>query len=649
MKQLQPLNMKPLKINWRRHQRTNVLVVVHLLLFAVSYKIAFLLRYDWAIPDEARENFWKTMPFLIVFKLLMFHVLGSLHGWWRYITFADLASLLRVSTLSTAIIACFDYFLVQEYQIPRSVLIADLGITILLVGGSRSASRLVREIWWPAITLQGRKPALLIGAVQGGEALARQIHAHPNLDFRIVGFLDEDRSRYGSVLGGIPFLGSPSEAVEFAHEHAAKDLLVIANSVSGDNLRCLMQRCREAEVRVKMIPPVDELVNGSFRLGMRDVNIDDLLRRDPVQLDIEAIRQMLCGRRVMVTGAGGSIGSEICRQIAKSQPESLILVERAENNLFLFEREMHNKGCDSFCVPAIADICDTNRMRALFELHKPEIVFHAAAHKHVPMMECNPSEALKNNVLGTADLASLCHQYGVERFVMISTDKAVNPTSIMGISKQLAERYVHARAETSKTKFVVVRFGNVLASAGSVVPIFQEQIKNGGPITVTHPDMTRFFMTIPEASQLVLQASAMGKGGEIFVLDMGDQVKIVDLAKDLIRLSGLSAEEIQIEFVGVRPGEKLYEELYMENEEMLPTSHAKLRMAYHNPFSVEELSDSLSELRFLAEQSDEVVRRKMIELAIDYRPHPEADPVDAPASVAPDQNNTAHLAIEGLS
>lgn len=649
MKPLQSFSMKPIKINWRRHQRAHVLVLVHFCLFALSYHIALLLRFDGAIPAEQLEIFWKVMPFVALFKLLMFHFVGSLHGWWRYITFTDLAALLRVSTLSTAVIACFDYFFVHTYQIPRTVLLLDLGITILLVGGLRSASRLVREIWWPAITLQGRKPALLIGAVQGGEVLARQIHAHPKLDVRVVGFLDEDRSKYGSILGGIPFLGCPTEAVEFAAEHDAKDILIISNSLSGENLRELMQRCRKADIRVKMIPPVDELVNGSFRLQMRDVKIDDLLRRDPVQLDCDAISQMLSGRCVMVTGAGGSIGSEICRQIAKSNPKTLILVERAENSLFLFEREMHNLGCDSFCVPAIADICDESRMRSLFNEHRPEIVFHAAAHKHVPLMESNPSEAVKNNVIGTAGLAAMCDEFGVERFVMISTDKAVSPTSIMGVSKQLAERYVHARVQSSKTKFVVVRFGNVLASAGSVVPIFQEQIKNGGPITVTHPDMTRFFMTIPEASQLVLQASAMGNGGEIFVLDMGEQVKIVDLAKDLIRLSGLSADEIQIEFVGIRPGEKLYEELYMENEEMLPTSHAKLRMAYHQPFSLEELHDSLDELRYLVGQSDEVVRRKLIELAIDYRPTPAADSTDAPASIASEPSVLPQLAIEGLT
>lgn len=632
--------------NWRRHlpKRIYVLVIVHMLLFAISYEIALRLRFDMVVPTEARGFFWKTLPWLLGFKLLMFHYVGSLHGWWRYITFADLAALLRVSTLTTITIAFIDYLFVHSYQIPRSVLLLDWGITILLIGGLRSATRLVREIWWPAISLQGRKPVLLIGAVEGGEKLAQQIHSSPKLDFRVVGFLDEDRSKYGSRLGGIPFLGSPNDAVGFAQEYEAQVILIISNSLPGEKLRDLVQRCRKEDIEIKMIPPIHDLVSGSFRIQIRDVNIDDLLRRDPVKLDTAAISQMLTGKRVLVTGAGGSIGSEICRQIAKSNPHSLILVEQAENSLFEFDREMKKLGYAPFCIPKIADICDCDRMRAMFEKYQPEIVFHAAAHKHVPLMEENPSEAVKNNTLATADLAALCDEFEVDRFVMISTDKAVSPTSIMGVSKQLAERFVHSHAESSKTKFVVVRFGNVLASNGSVVPIFKEQIQNGGPITITHPDMTRFFMTIPEASQLVLQASAMGKGGEIFVLDMGDQVKILDLAKDLIRLSGLSPDEIPIEYIGVRPGEKLYEELYMENEEMLATDHPKLRMAYHQPFSPDELHDSLEDLRSLVAENDEVIRHKICSMAIDYRPTSSSTAPLQPAAEAESQ-----LAGKGIS
>ena len=604
-------------------RRIYMLSAVHMVLFAFSYQLSMWLRYDFQVPRASQEAFWRILPFLVVFKLLLFHSFGSLHGWWRYITFHDLASLLRVSVLATVLIGFADYFFLHSYQIPRSVVLLDLGITILLIGGLRSMTRMVREIWWPALTMHGGRPALLIGAHEGGEVLARQIHFNPNLDFRIVGFLDERSSLYGYRLGGIPFLGGPDDAVEFARQYAAKDLLVISNSLTGQRLRTLLQRCREVDIKVKMIPPIDELINGSFRLQVRDVDINDLLRRSPVQLDIEAIQQMLGGKRVMVTGAGGSIGSEICRQIAKCNPEKLLLVERAENSLFTFEREMIELGHEDCCVSSIADICDLPRMQSLLESYRPEIVFHAAAHKHVPMMERDPGEALKNNVLGTADLAALCDKTGVDRFVMISTDKAVNPTSIMGVSKQLAERFVHALQQNSDSKFIVVRFGNVLASNGSVVPIFQKQIAAGGPVKVTHPEMTRYFMTIPEASQLVLQASTMGKGGEIFVLDMGEQVKILDLAKDLIRLSGMSPDEIPIEFTGIRPGEKLYEELYMSVEQMLDTPHPKVNMAFHNSFDPEETAAALAELRSLTGQSDEIIREKLTELAINYQYTPD--------------------------
>ncbi|MFG0262607.1 MAG: polysaccharide biosynthesis protein [Novipirellula sp. JB048] len=615
--------------------RISLLILAHLGIFVLSYEIALRLRFDMVISAGVREAFWSTLPWILAIKLSIFYFIGSLHGWWRYITFTDLAILLRTSTAASILIAAVDYLTSQQYQIPRSVLLMDWGITILLVGGLRSVYRLSQEMVWPALALSDRKPTLLIGALQGGELLARQIHNHPKLDFHIVGFLDDDVHKHGLRLGGIPFLGSPEDVVEHARDHNAKNLLVISNILSGQQLRELLHRCERAGIMVKMVPPVDELINGSFRFQTRDVEINDLLRRDPIELDSQPVRAMLQGRRVVVTGAGGSIGAEICRQIARCDPARLILVERAENALFLIDRELNLRGYEDLCVPFIADISDQPRMRTLFEDYKPEIVFHAAAHKHVPLMELNPSRALKNNVLGTAGLVELCHQYEIDRFVMISTDKAVNPTSIMGVSKQLAERFVHAKAEVSKTKFVVVRFGNVLASAGSVVPIFQEQIANGGPITITHPEMTRFFMTIPEASQLVLQASSMGNGGEVFVLDMGKQVKILDLAKDLIRLSGLTEEDVKIEYIGMRPGEKLYEELYMQHEEMMPTRHPKVMTAYHQSFSPEEIDDLRERLQSLVDQDDAVIRSTMCDMAIAFQyPDPPGPPQDESKDLA---------------
>lgn len=601
-----------------RWKRTAVLVAIHVLVFSLAYELAFLLRFDFAVPPKMQALFRETLPWVLLIKLAMFYWLRSFHGWWRHVTFADLVLLMRASVLSTLVIAAVDYFFIPRYQIPRAVVMLDCGVMILLFGGLRSAWRFVREHVWPTLAYEGLQPTLMVGVEPHSESLVRQIHNNPHLKYRVVGFLDGNHLHYGSCLGGVPFLGSPEQAVPIARTHKVREILVITHSLSGRRLRELMDQCQRAGIDVKMIPALDEVLNSPYRLQIRDVNINDLLRREPVQLDCEAIGRMLRDRCVMVTGAGGSIGSEICRQIAQRRPKCLVLVERAENNLFYIEQDLRHSAPDVKLYACVADINDQQRMHTLFHRHQPQIIFHAAAHKHVPLMEANPGEAVKNNILGTKRLADMAHQHGVERFVLISSDKAVNPTSVMGASKQLAERYVHACSETSATKFVVVRFGNVLASAGSVVPIFQEQIRRGGPVTITHPDMKRFFMTILEASQLVLQAAAMGKGGEIFVLDMGEPVKIIDLARDLIRLSGLLPEDIELKVVGPRPGEKLSEEIYLEEERTLPTPHPKLRVAYHRACSLADAREAIRTLAAVVDEGPDIVRRKLREVAPDY-------------------------------
>ena len=364
-------------------------------------------------------------------------------------------------------------------------------------------------------------------------------------------------------------------------------------------------------------------------LPIRDIEINDLLRRDPVVLDTDNISRLIEGRRVMVTGAGGSIGSEICRQILAFRPESLILVGRGENRIFAIERELREARSSTVLQACIGDVTNADRMEQIFKNHRPEVVFHAAAHKHVPLMEANVGEAIRNNVLGTKCVADLADRHGVLSFVLISTDKAVRPTSIMGATKQLAERYVHTLSQGSATQYTVVRFGNVLGSAGSVVPIFQEQIRRGGPITVTDPRMTRFFMTIPEASQLVLQAATMD-AGQIYVLEMGEPVKIVDLAHDLIRLSGLPEHAIEITFTGIRPGEKLYEELYFDDERMLATPHPKLRAAYHRPYALAEVRRAITQLERLLGEPDEQLRRRLREIVPEFKPTNDAAEEKAP-------------------
>jgi FlaA1/EpsC-like NDP-sugar epimerase len=586
----------------------------HVVVFAAAYALAYWLRFDFAPPAAHRALFFSTAGWVLLVKSCVFYGAGGFQGWWRYVTLADLAVVLRAATLCTLAIVGVDYLIATGYRIPRSVLLLDWGGTILLLGGLRSCCRLAREHVWPALGVDKRRPALLIGADLGGEALARQILQYPGMTYRIVGFLDPNCANHGSRLGGIPFLGAPAQVVRLAQRTKARDVLVIANSIGGPQLRTLIAECRQANIRLKMIPALDELLNTSSP-QVRDVDIHDLLRRDPVDLDSEAISKLLRGRRVMVTGAGGSIGSEICREILRRQPERLVLVERAENNLFQIEQELLRASPRSPLFACVADVHDAPRMQALFQRYRPQIVFHAAAHKHVPLMESNPGEAVKNNVFGTKVLADLARRHAVERFVLISTDKAVNPTSIMGITKQLAERYLRAISVDSTTRFIAVRFGNVLASNGSVVPIFQEQIRRGGPITITHPDMQRYFMTIPEASQLVLQAATMGVGGDVFVLDMGEPVRILDLAHDLIRLSGHSPDQIQITIVGARPGEKLSEELCRDDEQTQPTTHAKLRVAYPPVGQPSELLGLFAELESLVHAPDELLRCRLQQIA----------------------------------
>ena len=523
-----------------------ILIVAHVLLLVTAYVIAFQLRFDLNVPSRYRQVMLYSLPWVLAVKLASFQVFGSFHGWWRHIGFADLAMLLKASAISLAALLAVDSLLSPGTGIPKSVLLIDAGTCILLIGGARSIRRLTREYIRPFFVCDERRRAFMIGALHGGDGLVGPIHDHPQLDYRIVGFLDDEVRYHGTHLRGIHFVGAPDDVAELSRKHNVSDVLVIANSIGGERLRNIMRECRKCNTTLKMLPQLSELLHGNNRLQIRDVDIDDLLRREPIDLNDSAIAEMIEGCVVMITGTRGSIGSEICRQVLRRGPRRLVLVERAENSLFLIQQELGRFSAVCEVVSCIADIGDQMRMETIFTHNRPQLVFHAAAHKHVPLMEQNPGEAITNNVLGTRTLVNLAEQYGVDRFVMVSTDKAVNPTSVMGVSKLIAEHYVHARSETAATRFIVVRFGNVLASAGSVVPTFLDQIRRGGPIKVTQPKMERFFMTIPEASQLVLQAAAQGRGGETFVLDMGKPVRIIDLANDLLHLAGLSTRDIEI-------------------------------------------------------------------------------------------------------
>jgi FlaA1/EpsC-like NDP-sugar epimerase len=594
--------------------RVAILFVIHATLFAAAYVFATLLRFDFDIPDDSLKLMWDTLPWVVGIKVICSYLLGSFHGWMRYVTFHDLIVLLRAAVVSSLMVVVCDHFILVREMIPRSIMIFDFVLTVLLIGGFRSAGRLSREQVLPILQLTflktHRRPgAIVIGANPRGIYIADQISTSPQSKLRVVGFLDADETMHGRRLGGMLVLGHPDDICEHAEASGAKDVFVLAGELSGKDLRLMIDRCRGAGLKLKVVPNSDEWINGQGFVGphafrYRDLDINDLLRRAPVSLDDASVARFVRNKTVMVSGAGGSIGSEICRQLLPYEPRSVLLVERFENNLFQIHRELSDIQSTTEIVPCIADVTDSQRMRALFEQYRPQVVFHAAAHKHVPMMEENPGEAVKNNTFGTKAMADLAHEFGLEGFVLVSTDKAVNPTSVMGVSKQIAERYVHALSQVSSTRFIAVRFGNVLGSVGSVVPIFQQQIRLGGPITVTHPEMRRFFMTIPEASQLVMQAGAMGKGGEIYVLDMGEPIKIVDLARDLIRLSGLSPDDVEIVYSGIRPGEKLFEELYFDDEQTLPTPHEKLRVAYHRPYTMDEVHALFDELQTLTQCDD---------------------------------------------
>jgi FlaA1/EpsC-like NDP-sugar epimerase len=548
---------------------------------------------------------------------------------WRRVSFGDLTALLWAATLTMLIMATIDGLFLSTGRIPgvkrvpRSVILLDWASTILLVGGMRTLWRSFYEELRPLFSKTPTKSALIIGASQAGELLARNLKAASNSAYHIVGFLDDDTALHGNRFSGIEVLGGIDRASLEVARRRVDEVLVQSGTLTGKRFRKLFDECTDAGATVKVIPAIDELLgekNGDQKhVRLREVEIKDLLRREPIRLDDTAVARLVAGRTVMVTGAGGSIGSEICRQVLRYHPAKLLLVERGENSLFLVEQEFARLDPRPPFEPLIADIADEDRIDQIMADYKPAVIFHAAAHKHVPMMEWNPAEAIKNNCLGTRTLARLADKHGVAAFVSISTDKAVHPTSVMGCSKLIAERYVQALSKESQTKFIVVRFGNVLASNGSVVPIFQDQIRRGGPITVTHPDIERYFMMIPEASQLVLQAGAMGKGGEIFVLDMGESVKIVDLAHDLIALSGLADEDIDIEFTGLRPGEKLFEELYFDDESRLPTPHPKVFCAMHRPAELAEIEGVLEELREVLDDPADEVRRRLRKLVPEYR------------------------------
>ncbi|MDX2200091.1 MAG: nucleoside-diphosphate sugar epimerase/dehydratase [Phycisphaerae bacterium] len=593
---------------WLRANRLFVSAASHLALFVLAWILSFGLAYNFRISPEADWLRRWCLPLLlpvIVIKLGVFMTFGLHRGWWRYVSLRDILSITKAAWISffgiwlliSVVIRnpwlvglADDPLQIRGDQFPESVYPLDFGLTIALVAGARFAVRLYHEEVRPSA--EGSLPRLLIlGAGNAGENAVRELMRSPVQHYRIVGFLDDNRDKHGAHIHGMPVLGPIASIKEYCEEHDVEEILIAMPSASKERIRRVVELCQGTNLKFKTLPAIEDLIAGRATVSeIREVDINDVLGRDPVKLDEQAIGSFIADRVIMITGAGGSIGSEMCRQIAKFKPRRMLLVEQAEGALFEIDRELKRSFDGLNCVPLVADIADRGRMNTILDAERPSAVFHAAAHKHVPMMEDNPSEAVKNNINGTRVVADASARAGVEKFVMISTDKAVNPTSIMGASKRVAEMYIQGLNARTNTQFVTVRFGNVLGSSGSVIPIFKQQIARGGPVTVTHPDMVRYFMTIPEAAQLVLQAASMGEGGEIFVLDMGEPVKIVDLARDLITLSGFRPDiDIKIEFSGIRPGEKLFEELAIEGEDVARTPHPKVGIWRNIPVPWEPL------------------------------------------------------------
>jgi FlaA1/EpsC-like NDP-sugar epimerase len=559
------------------------IITVQLIIVLGALILAYNLRFDFKIPTSYQQKLWEILPVLMIVKLIVFWKMGLFKGWWRYVSMHDLMLIFKANVLASLCLVLYVVYVYRLENISRTVLTLDFVFCFLFMGGVRFITRAFRENYFPMPLShrQVRQRALVVGAGDAGQMIVKEIRQNPKVQLDVVGFVDDDANKKGQPFQGIPVLGMQEDLATICLSHGIDEVIIAIPSASGPQIRSIIERCQSLGVKFKTLPGVGDLIDGKVTVQhIRDVNLEDLLGRKPIHLDNRGIANYLKGKRVLVTGAGGSIGSELCRQIAKFRPEKLVLFENSETPLFLIEQELSISFPDIHVVPIIGDIRNPSRINVIFDEQMPQVVFHAAAYKHVPMMEQNPAEAINNNVRGTMLLADAAGKFAVETFVMISTDKAVRPTNVMGASKRVAELYVQSLSRSSKTRYVTTRFGNVLGSNGSVIPTFKEQIKKGGPVTVTHPEVTRFFMTIPEASQLVLQAGSMGQGGEIYLFDMGEPVKIVALAEELIRLSGMEPHtDIEIVYSGLRPGEKLYEELLLDDEGVLPTQHEKICVA----------------------------------------------------------------------
>ncbi|HEX2359170.1 MAG TPA: nucleoside-diphosphate sugar epimerase/dehydratase [Solirubrobacterales bacterium] len=590
-------------------------VAIDAALIALAYYAAFRLRFletEGGVPDRYREMLWASIGFVVAGKLIVFAASGLYEKWWRYFRLPDLAGVLRAVAVSTLILAVA-FLLIQPFQdrIPRSVIVTDFLLTLVLVGGVRLLVRMVVERPRRRRAAGRQRNVLVVGAGSGGQMVVRELQLNPNLGVRAIGYLDDDPRMQGSRLHGVKVLGTTDEIGAVLDETSPDEVTIAIPSAPGELRGRVVAACRERDVAVRTLPTVFELLRGGVQLNrqLREVQVEDVLGREPIRMELDRVGAYLQDKIVLITGAGGSIGSELVRQIARVRPRLLVMLDHAEDNLFRIDREMTEERHFTRVESVLADCKEPDRMLEVMQRFHPDVVFHAAAYKHVPLMESNPLEAVRNNAIATRVTAETAAASGCERFVLVSTDKAVNPRTVMGASKAMAEWIVDAaRHRHPQTRFVTVRFGNVLASSGSVVPIFRSQIERGGPVTVTDPEMTRYFMTIPEAVQLVIRAGDVGAGtGEVFVLEMGEPVRIIDLAHNMIRLAGYEPEtDIAVEVIGPRPGEKLHEELFNSDERPQATGADKIvRAVRRAPLDPEWVAGAVNRLEQLVREGDE--------------------------------------------
>ncbi|MCX5852792.1 MAG: nucleoside-diphosphate sugar epimerase/dehydratase [Deltaproteobacteria bacterium] len=613
-----------------RNKNFYLLFCVDAALALAAYLIAYLLRFDGKIPPSEWINIKNTLSFIIPVKLIIFFIFDLYRGMWRYTSLVDMQNVFKATSVSSAIIVLVILFAHRFEGYPRSVFIIDWVLTFLFIGGIRVVIRLVFariEGHARGLTLGMSdvdvKKLLLIGAGNAGEKLLREIMETPNLRYDVVGFVDDDPQKMKRSIHGVPVLGTTANLQKIVKRNKVDEIIIAIPSVKGDVMRRIVSLCKETGKRFRTVPGLWELIEGKVSVKrIRDVTLADLLGREEVRLDEKIIREYLTNTRVMVTGAGGSIGSELVRQICRFQPQALGILDFSEYNLFRVEMECRQRFASISTASYLVDIRDAASVEKAFREFRPDVVFHAAAYKHVPIQELNPWEAICNNVLGTRNLIDASLEHGVKRFVLVSTDKAVRPANVMGATKRVAEMLAESANGRGGTLFMSVRFGNVLGSSGSAVPIFQEQIARGSPVTVTHPEIKRYFMSIPEAAQLILQAGAMGRGGEIFILDMGEPIRILDLARDLIRLSGLEPErDIPIQFTGLRPGEKLYEELITVGEGIVPTGHEKILVLQGNSRERRQLEAQIEELLACARTYNAgAIKEKLRHIVPEYTP-----------------------------